>query len=228
MTTAIDPDLLLAAYAQGIFPMGESRHDNTVNWYSTNQRGIIPLDRAHIPARLRRTLLNHPYTVTANRDFAGVVAGCAEVRVIGKDEENDTWINAPIIAAYSELHKRGHAHSVEVWDKGILVGGIYGVALGRAFFGESMFSRVRDASKIALAHLLARLDYHGFQLFDTQFLTPHLQQFGAIAISADDYSVLLAGAVGAVDTDGASFISSSEPDSAGLLSRYLQSTTQIS
>lgn len=224
---SLNPDILLAAYANGAFPMGESRDSNKVNWYTATERGIIPLANAHVPRRLQKTLLNNPYTITTNHNFVGVMQGCAEVRTIGVDEDagGDTWINTPIIAAYTDLHKRGHAHSLEVWDGESLIGGIYGVSLGRAFFGESMFSRKRDASKIALVHLIARLHYHGFMLFDAQFLTDHLAQFGAVAIPADDYSALLAGALAA---GTAGFSSADEPSSTGLLTLYLQSTTQTS
>lgn len=221
----IDLDLLLSAYTQGIFPMGKSRNSKTVEWYSAPMRGVIPIDRPHIPQRLRRTLLKSPYTITANRDFAGVIAGCAEPRNGANTEDRDTWINPPIIKAYTELHKRGFAHSIEVWDGEALIGGVYGIALGRAFFGESMFSRRTDTSKIALVHLLARLHFHGFELFDTQFLNDHLVQFGAVEIPAETYSGLLAGALA---SGAASFSSASEPASAGLLSLYLQSTTQTS
>lgn len=220
-----DPDILLAAYANGVFPMGESRNSNKVAWYTATERGIIPLESAHIPRRLLKTLQQHKYTITVNQDFVGVMHGCAEVRTLGKDSENDTWINQPIIDAYTELHKRGHAHSLEVWHDNKLVGGIYGVSLGRAFFGESMFSRQRDASKIALVHLIARLHYQQFTLFDAQFLTDHLAQFGAIAVPDTVYSGLLADAVAGGD---AVFTSAGEPPASGMLTLYLQSTTQTS
>lgn len=220
--TIIDTDLLLAAYAQGAFPMGTSRDSDTVEWYRATKRGIIPLDAFHIPRRLQRTLRTTTFTITTDHDFTAVVSACAAPRA----EESDTWINAPIINAYNILHQQGHAHSLEVWDGAELVGGIYGVSLGRAFFGESMFSRARDASKIALVHLLLQLQRCGYQLFDTQFLTPHLAQFGALEISAKTYSGLLAAALSGA---AAAFPSiAGGTSSAALATLYLQSTTHTS
>lgn len=173
------PDRLLAAYAAGIFPMAEGRADPEVHWVLPRRRGILPLDGFRISRSLRRTILRAPLAIGIDSDFAGVLAGCAD--------RPETWINAPIAAAYLALHRAGHAHSLEVREAGRLVGGIYGVALGGAFFGESMFSGRRDASKVALAYLVDRLRAAGFVLFDTQFLTPHLASLGGIEIDRADY-----------------------------------------
>lgn len=170
------PDELLRCYARGVFPMAEARDDDRVFLVEPDQRGVIPLDAFHIPSRLRRTVRAEPFDVRLNTAFAAVLDACAAP---GKDRE-DTWINGPIRGLYLQLHARGHAHSLECWKDEVLVGGLYGVTLGGAFFGESMFSRARDASKVALVHLVARLRQAGFVLLDAQFLTEHLSQFGAI------------------------------------------------
>jgi leucyl/phenylalanyl-tRNA--protein transferase len=170
------PQQLLRCYADGVFPMGEARDDPRVFLVEPDQRGVIPLDRFHIPTRLRRTVRAEPYVVRVDTAFAAVVDACAES---GAGRE-DTWINGPIRRLYLELFAGGHAHSIECWHDERLVGGLYGVTLGAAFFGESMFSRERDASKVALVHLVARLKQGGWQLLDTQFLTGHLAQFGAV------------------------------------------------
>jgi leucyl/phenylalanyl-tRNA--protein transferase len=179
----ITPELLLRAYAMGLFPMAERRESNSVFWVSPEERGIIPLEDFHIPRRLARTVRSDRYEVSVNRDFDGVIRACAEAAP-GREQ---SWINGDIEALYTALHRLGHAHSVECWRCGVLAGGLYGVSLGGAFFGESMFSRERDASKVALAHLVARLIHGGFALLDAQFLTDHLAQFGAIAIPRDAY-----------------------------------------
>ncbi len=179
----LSADLLLEAYAMGVFPMARSRDDPRVYWVDPEARGILPLDGFHISRSLRRRILQNPFAVTLNRDFMGVVDGCAE--------RDETWINRTIRLLYEELHHMGHAHSIELWEEQALVGGVYGVTLGRAFFGESMFSRRRDASKIALAYLVRHLCAAGFVLFDTQFLTPHLASLGAIEIRRDDYHARL-------------------------------------
>ncbi|MCA3455264.1 MAG: leucyl/phenylalanyl-tRNA--protein transferase [Rhodobacter sp.] len=184
---AITPDILLRAYAAGIFPMAESRDDPSIHWIDPKRRGIIPLNRFHISRSLRRRLLHSDYAIRTDSDFAGVVQGCA-----GRDE---TWINDDIFLLYLALHRAGYAHSLEVWDADALIGGAYGVALGAAFFGESMFSRRRDASKVALAWLVDRLRAGGFTLFDTQFLTAHLASLGAVEISRAEYRTLLAAAL---------------------------------
>jgi leucyl/phenylalanyl-tRNA--protein transferase len=179
----LTPELLLTGYATGIFPMAERRDDPELFWVDPLRRGLFPLDRFHISHSLARRIRREDYTVTADRAFAEVVAGCAD--------RPETWINAPIFALYCRLHDMGHAHSIEVWDKDRLVGGVYGVTLGAAFFGESMFSRRTDASKVALAYLVDRLARGGFRLFDTQFQTPHLKSLGCIEVSRATYRRLL-------------------------------------
>ncbi len=186
--TTITPEILLRAYAMGIFPMAESREDPVIHWVDPRRRGIFPLDSFHISRSLRRALLKDDYRVTVDSDFGGVVQGCAD--------REETWINAEIFALYETLHRAGFAHSVEVRDDSGLIGGVYGVVLGSAFFGESMFSRRKDASKIALAWLVHRLRAGGFTLFDTQFLTPHLASLGAVEIRRGDYHQRLRDALG--------------------------------
>jgi leucyl/phenylalanyl-tRNA--protein transferase len=190
-TFEITPELMLRAYRAGLFPMAETRRGERLYWLDPEQRGILPLDSFHLPRRLRRTALSDTYEVVADRDFAGVIAGCAAAAP-GRE---DTWINTEIERLFGDLHRLGHAHSVESWQDGALVGGLYGVVLGGVFFGESMFSRARDASKVALVHLVARLRLGGFRLLDTQFVTSHLSQFGAVEIPREDYKALLATAV---------------------------------
>lgn len=180
-------DHLLSGYVQGIFPMAERRDDPTVHWVDPRLRGIMPLDAFHISRSLARRMRRWPHRVTVNAAFADVVRACA-----ARDE---TWINATILDLYLALHERGYGHSLEVWEGDELVGGVYGVALGAAFFGESMFSRRTDASKIALAYLLHRLRAGGFTLFDTQFLTPHLASLGGIEVKRAEYHRRLASAL---------------------------------
>ena len=188
----VTPDLLLRAYGAGVFPMAESRHSDRLYWLDPALRGVLPIDEGfHLPRRLRRTALSARFTVTANRDFMAVIRGCAEPA----PGRMDTWINPQIESLFGALHDRGAAHSVETWQEGRLVGGLYGVALGGAFFGESMFSRVTDASKVALVHLVARLRLCGFVLLDTQFLTSHLARFGAVEIPKAEYKRRLAEAL---------------------------------
>lgn len=177
------PEELIACYETGVFPMSEARDDPRVFLVEPEQRGVIPLDRFHLPRRLARTVRAEPYEVRIDTAFAGVLAACARTRP-GRDE---TWINGQIEALYQALFVRGVAHSVECWAGGALVGGLYGVSLGGAFFGESMFSEARDASKVALAHLVARLRVGGYALLDAQFMTEHLAQFGAEEIARTDY-----------------------------------------
>ena len=184
----LTPELLLRAYSVGIFPMAQSAEDERLAWFDPDPRGIIPLDRFHLSRRMARTVRTTPFTVTANAAFTQVIDGCAEAT----RDRPSTWINTGIRRLCLELHRMGHAHSVEVWNGNELVGGLYGVSLRAAFFGESMFSRARDASKIALVHLVARLRYGGFTLLDTQFVTEHLGQFGAIEIPRSDYRLRLA------------------------------------
>ncbi len=180
---ALTPELLLRAYAAGIFPMAEAADDPDVFWVDPEQRGILPLDGFHLPRRLARTLRRDIFEVRCDGAFEAVVRGCAEPM----PDRPKTWINEEIVRLYAALHRLGFAHSVETWRDGELVGGLYGVALGAAFFGESMYSRVTDASKVALAHLVARLRLGGFRVLDTQFVTEHLQQFGAVEISRAQY-----------------------------------------
>ena len=187
MSETLTPDLLLSAYAAGIFPMAESRDSPELFWVDPDARGIIPLDGFHLSRSLRRRILREPFAVTVNRDFAGVVLGCAD--------RSETWINPTIVDLYMHLHLGGYAHSVELWDGPDLAGGAYGVAIGGAFFGESMFSRARDASKIALAYLVVHLRNGGFTLLDTQFVTPHLASLGGVEISRGEYRIRLAEAL---------------------------------
>ena len=181
----------MRAYRHGLFPMAEGRAGDKLFWLDPIKRGILPLDEFHLPRRLLRTVLSDVYTVTVDRNFAGTIAGCATPL----PDRTDTWINPQIERLFTELFRLGFAHSVETWQDGTLVGGLYGVALGGVFFGESMFSFARDASKVALVHLIARLRLGGFRLLDTQFVTTHLAQFGAAEIPRDLYKQLLAAAV---------------------------------
>ena len=183
----ITPEVLLKAYACGIFPMAESAEDPTLYWIEPERRGIMPLDAFRVPTRLARTVRTTPLRVVCNRDFEAVIDGCAEPR----PGRSRTWINTRIRSLYGALFARGHCHTVEVYDGRDLVGGLYGVSLGSAFFGESMFHRARDASKIALVHLVARLRAGRFRLLDAQFVTEHLKSFGAIEVSRRQYHRLL-------------------------------------
>ncbi len=187
----LTPELLLRAYALGVFPMAENAHTDDVFWVEPKTRGVLPLDAFHLPRSLARVLKAERFEITADRAFAAVMAGCAEPVAT----RPDSWINPAIVAGYTALHAQGNAHSVECWVDANLVGGLYGVKLGAAFFGESMFTRVRDASKVALAALVARLRAGGFTLLDTQFLTDHLAQFGTVEISRRIYKMRLASAV---------------------------------
>ena len=188
----ITPDILLKAYATGIFPMAEDADDPTIYWVEPRARGVLPLDRFHVPRRLARTVRADLFEVVSDRDFDAVIDGCAAPR---RDTAR-TWINARIRELYGALFDDGHCHTVEVYLDGRLVGGLYGVSLGAAFFGESMFHEVRDASKVALVHLVARLRAGGYRLADTQFLTDHLSQFGVEELPRHIYKRRLAAAVG--------------------------------
>ncbi|WP_158744609.1 leucyl/phenylalanyl-tRNA--protein transferase [Acidisphaera sp. L21] len=190
-TVEVTPELLLRAYRVGLFPMAETRRGNRLYWLDPEFRGVLPLDRFHAPRRLLRTVLRGPYEVAVDQDFPAVIAACATA-MPGRE---DTWINRDIERLFGDLHATGFAHSVECREQGVLVGGLYGVSLGGAFFGESMFSTARDASKVALVHLVARLRVGGYRLLDTQFVTSHLQQFGTEEIPRDRYKALLAEAV---------------------------------
>jgi leucyl/phenylalanyl-tRNA--protein transferase len=187
MLIPLSPEILLRAYASGIFPMAETADDPELFWVDPKRRGIIPLDAFHVPRRLRRIVRQNVFTIRCDTAFEAVMRGCAE----SSDKRPNTWINDEILELYTGLFARGAAHSVECWHEGELVGGLYGVSLGAAFFGESMFSRVTDASKVALVHLVARLRYGRYRLLDTQFVTPHLVQFGAIEITRARYHRLL-------------------------------------
>jgi leucyl/phenylalanyl-tRNA---protein transferase len=183
----ITPEVLLKAYACGIFPMAESAEDPALYWIEPERRGILPLDRFHVPNRLARTVRSNRFTVVVDHDFDAVVDGCSQP-IPGRTR---TWINARIRNLYRKLYQRGDCHTVEVYENDELVGGLYGVSLGRAFFGESMFHRARDASKVALVHLVARLKAGQYRLLDTQFVTEHLRTFGAIEVSRPAYHKLL-------------------------------------
>jgi leucyl/phenylalanyl-tRNA---protein transferase len=185
--TAINPEELLLAYRLGIFPMAESRNAKDVLWVRPHERCILPLDNFHVPRRLAATIKSDRFTVTVDKQFSEVIRGCAET---GPDRR-DTWINAPIVDVFMTLHERGLAHSVEVWFGDQLVGGLYGLSLAAAFFAESKFSRMRDASKVALVHLAARLKAGGYLLLDAQFPNPHLEQFGAVTITEERFQGLL-------------------------------------
>ncbi len=215
--TGLNPEILLRAYAVGLFPMAERRDDQTLYWIDPEKRGILPLNEFHISRRLRRTVRNRVFEVRCDSAFDTVIRACAEPA----PNRGETWINDEIIKLYDDLHEMGRAHSVECWRDGNLVGGLYGVALGGVFFGESMFSLERDASKVALVHLVMRLRKGGFTLLDTQFVTKHLSQFGAVEIHRSGYRQLLSSAL-----DGrATFyrdIDESELD------EFVQSTTEMS
>lgn len=183
----IEPELLLRAYASGIFPMADEADDPEVFWIRPEKRGIIPLDKFHIPRSLQKTIRQGVFEIRLDSDFEGVIEGCAS----GSGERARTWINQPIREAYARLFEIGHCHTVETWHEGKLVGGLYGVTLGRAFFGESMFTRKRDASKVCLAFLVQHLVERGFVLLDTQFTTTHLERFGALEVPRKKYEKIL-------------------------------------
>ena len=187
----ITPDLLLQAYRVGVFPMGERRDDPKLHWLDPRLRAVLPLDGFHLSQRLARTVRSGKFDVAADTAFAETVRACAEPR----PGHPESWINEPIVDLDSELHRRGHAHSIECRIAGRLVGGLYGVSVGAAFFGESMFSRERDASKVAMVHLVARLILAGFRLLDCQFMTEHLRAFGAVEIPRATFRALLADAI---------------------------------
>jgi leucyl/phenylalanyl-tRNA--protein transferase len=188
----LTPQLLLRAYSVGVFPMAEGRERPEVYWVDPKQRGILPLDQFRVPRRLRRTVRHNPFEIRCDTAFAAVLEGCAAPT----PERPDTWINEEIVRLNLTLFEMGFAHSVECWRDGRLVGGLYGIAIGGAFFGESMFSRATDASKVALVHLVARLIAGGYRLLDTQFITDHLAQFGAIEVPRRTYRRMLATALG--------------------------------
>jgi leucyl/phenylalanyl-tRNA--protein transferase len=183
----LTPDLLLRAYAAGVFPMAEGRETVEIHWVDPKRRAVFPLAGFHVSRSLARHIRRLSPRVTVDQDFAGVVRACAD--------RPETWINAEIFAAYGALHAQGHAHSLEVWDQDRLIGGVYGVVLGQAFFGESMFSRATNGSKMALTYLMHRLRAGGFTLFDVQFLTPHLASLGAVELPRAEYRRRLAAAL---------------------------------
>ena len=217
----LDPRLLLQGYASGIFPMADSREADELFWVEPRNRAIIPLDRFHMSRSLRRVIRSGRFQVTRDRDFARVVVACAQ--------REETWINAELEQAMIALHGSGNAHSIEVWRGDDLVGGLYGVKLGRAFFGESMFSRMTDASKVALAWLVARLNVGNFSLLDCQFMTDHLASLGAVSVTRETYVALLAaalggaggGAAGSRGAEGVARVSDAAPDF-GALDRLLE------
>jgi leucyl/phenylalanyl-tRNA---protein transferase len=215
----ITPDVLLKAYACGIFPMAESADDPSLYWIEPERRGVIPLDGFHIPRRLVRTVRADRFEIAVDRDFEAVIDACA-APAPGRGK---TWINGRIRRLYGELFRRGHCHTVEARRRGRLVGGLYGVSLGRAFFGESMFHFERDASKVALVHLVARLKLGGYRLLDAQFLTKHLENFGAVEIEREEYHQLLERAL-----DGEADFYFLPPDAAIVGGVVLQSITQTS
>jgi leucyl/phenylalanyl-tRNA--protein transferase len=187
----LTPEILLRAYCAGIFPMADSADDPELFWVDPQHRGVLPLDAFHVPQRLRRIVRQGRFEVRIDSDFTGTMAGCAEAT----DKRPNTWINDEIVRLYTALFERGAAHSVECWQGDSLVGGLYGISIGGAFSGESMFSRVADASKVALVHLVATLRLGGYRLLDLQFVTPHLKQFGAIEVPRAQYHRLLADAL---------------------------------
>jgi leucyl/phenylalanyl-tRNA--protein transferase len=192
----LTPDILLRTYAAGIFPMAESADDPTLFWVDPDTRGVLPIDAFHVSRTLQRCLRDGTFTVTVDTAFEPVIRACGAAR----EGRPSTWINSEIVRLYVGLHRMGHAHSIETWQNDRLVGGLYGVALGGAFFGESMFSRASDASKVALCHLIARLRRGGFRLLDTQFITRHLTTFGAHEVSRAEFRRMLGEAL-AVDAE---------------------------
>lgn len=215
--TGLTPEILLRAYAGGMFPMANDRNDPTLYWIDPDMRGVLPLESFHLSRRLRRTVRSDCFTVRVNTAFREVMQACADPAA----DRDTTWINDEIIDLYDALHQQGSAHSVECWCGPELTGGLYGVSIGAAFFGESMFSRQTDASKVALVHLVARLRRGGYRLLDTQFVTPHLATFGAVEISREEYHRRLTGAL-----VGESDFYSLAPELSG--ADVLQSITQTS
>jgi leucyl/phenylalanyl-tRNA--protein transferase len=207
MSSTITPQILLRAYAAGIFPMAESAEDNALYWVEPERRGVMPLDRFHISQSLRKQIRRQTFAVRVDSCFDEVIGACAA----RGPSRASTWINGRIRTLYTQLHKMGCCHSIETWRDGALVGGLYGVRLGGAFFGESMFSRETDASKVALVHLVARLNAGGFRLLDAQFVTDHLRQFGAVEVARADYHRLLGEAIEA-DADFLAFTGDDDPE----------------
>jgi leucyl/phenylalanyl-tRNA--protein transferase len=227
MMSDLTPELLLSAYAIGIFPMADDRDDPTIQWIDPHQRGIIPLDHFHVPRSLKKVIRQQRFEIRADSAFEAVITACADCRA----DRPRTWLNDELITLYCELHERGYAHSVECWIDDRLVGGAYGLSLGSAFFGESMFSRERDASKVALVDLVERLKKGGYRLLDTQFVTDHLKRFGAVEIPREAYHQRLYAAL-QVDaifySDAGAVVSSAPWPLRDGLSGSSQSTTQTS
>lgn len=217
----LTPQIILDAYSKGLFPMAENRRDKQLFWIDPEVRGILPLDNFHIPRSLKKKIRNNPFEVRFDHNFAAVIRACAQQ----KPKRRETWINDEIIELYTKLFCMRHAHSVECWQEEKLVGGLYGISIGGAFFGESMFSSERDSSKIALVHLVARLNLAGFTLLDTQFITDHLKQFGAIEISRVEYHKILNVAL---NLNVGFHLEVSLDSEEGVLKRILQSKTQTS
>lgn len=217
----LTPQIVLDAYSKGLFPMAENRRDKQLFWIDPEMRGILPLDNFHIPRSLKKKIRNNPFEVRFDHNFAAVIRACAQQ----KPKRRETWINDEIIELYTKLFCMRHAHSVECWQEEKLVGGLYGISIGGAFFGESMFSSERDSSKIALVHLVARLNLAGFTLLDTQFITDHLKQFGAIEISRVEYHKILNGAL---NLNVGFHLEVSLDAEEEVLRRILQSKTQTS
>lgn len=222
----VTPQLLLNAYASGVFPMSEGADDPSIFWVQPELRGILPLDKFHLPRSLRKAMRKNPFIVKVDTAFGDVMRLCAEEA----PDRTTTWINDTILESYQQLHQIGHAHSVECWQDEQLVGGLYGVKIGGAFFGESMFSRKTNASKVALTHLVHRLRLGGFSLLDTQFTTAHLERFGVIEVSRQNYEELLEPAINL----DANFFAYSENgtdsfyDGGGTSDSILQSFSQMS
>lgn len=191
----ITPEILLRAYSIGVFPMAESADDPEIFWVQPDMRGIVPLNDFHVSKSLAKAIRKHPFEIRVDTAFAEVMRKCGE----SVEDRPTTWINSTILSLYTALHQMGHAHSVEAWEGDELIGGLYGVSLGAAFFGESMFSRRTNASKICLVHLVERLKANHFRLLDTQFTTEHLKTFGAIDIPKAQYEILLTDAVSRPD-----------------------------
>jgi leucyl/phenylalanyl-tRNA---protein transferase len=212
--SSITPQVLLQAYAAGVFPMAESADDPSLYWVEPEERGVIPLDGFHISRSLAKRVRQQPFEISIDKAFATVMTKCAEHSPTRKE----TWINRRILSLYTQLHKINCAHSVEAWKDGELVGGLYGVKIGSAFFGESMFSRATDASKVALVHLVARLNFGGFTLLDAQFVNHHLVQFGTRAVLKKDYQRMLGAAID-LDADFMAFHSDHDP---ALVMQYAQ------
>ncbi len=217
--TTITPQILLRAYAAGIFPMAESAEDNALYWVEPDERGIIPLDGLKISQSLRKSVRHGGFEIRVDSDFSGVISQCAARTA----DRKSTWINKRIVSLYSELHRLGCCHSVETWKNGKLVGGLYGVRIGAMFFGESMFSRVTDASKVALVHLVARLNAGGFKLLDAQFVNPHLERLGAVKLPKAAYHKLMEPLLGQ-DADFLRFEGDSDPEQTLALAMPAQSS----